>query len=440
MLNSERLTRRTFLRGTGTTLALPILEAMCPRTAGADDIVKSPPRLGFFYFGTGMNMRAFTPVDDGKHFTPSRVLQPLMKFRNDLTVLSGTYLRYGGSHTGDYTFLTGTKAHTAQGIRNTISADQLAAAHLGRETRFPSLQLSISRGTGLGGSMKTLSWNARGMPLPAESDPSVLFSRLFLNEAEGAREKQRTLRRQGSILDSLKDQAARLNRQISKSDRKRIDQYLTSVREVEQQLQRNILWSDRPKPTVDGTTRSKYRRPFDPEQTRDFHYETYSRLMYELIALAWQTDSTRVISYVVRQELRGGVYPEFGVSKGYHELSHHNNDPRSLDELARVDVLYMRQWAQFLEMLQSIKEPDGRTLLDRSLLGFSSGMGFNHSPDRLPTVLCGGRALGVAHQGHLRLPERTPLSNLWRTMLDRAGVPVNDAFQDSQGSIRELLA
>lgn len=341
-MGNNRLPRRTILRGAGATIVLPLLEATIPRIAKGESSVKPPARVGMFYFGTGMNMREFTPVDEGKDFTLSRILQPLDDFRDDMTVLSGTSLRHGGGHQGDYTFLTGTKAHTPEGIRNTISADQFAALQLGRETRFPSLQLSISRGTGLGGSMKTLSWNAQGIPLPAESDPSLIFSRLFSrDDADTRQTSARTFRRRGSILDALRDQASQLERQVSSSDRQRIEQYLTSVRDVERQLQRDIEWSERPKPTVDSDTRSRYQQSIDPERSRDFHYDTYGRLMYDLIALAWQTDSTRVVTYVVRQELTGGVYPEFGVSKGYHELSHHNNDPRNLDELARVDMLYM---------------------------------------------------------------------------------------------------
>ncbi|MCA8989319.1 MAG: DUF1552 domain-containing protein, partial [Planctomycetaceae bacterium] len=329
---------------------------------------------------------------------------------------------------------------TPQGIRNTLSADQLAASQLGRTTRFPSLQFSISRGTGLGGSMKTLAWNANGAPLPAESDPSRIFAQLFGGEnSDVTQDHQPRFRRRGSILDAISNQATRLADRVSSSDRQRIDQYLTSVREVEQSLQRDIDWSQRPVPNVDDDTRKRYQDSIDPENSRDFHYESYAKLMYDLIALAWQTDSTRVITYVVRQELTGGVYPEFGVSKGYHELSHHNNDLRNLDELARVDALYMKQWAGFLQRLKEIEEPDSRSLLDRTVIGFSSGMGFNHSRDHLPTVICGGRALGIQHQGHLKLPNQTPLSNLWRTMLDRAGVEVGDTFQDSTGLIEELI-
>jgi hypothetical protein len=438
--------RRTMLRGAGVAVALPLLEAMLPiRQATAQSALApsrslAPPRLAICYFGTGMNMNEFTPADDGPEFTPSKILQPLAGFRRDMTVLTGTWLRYGGAHTGDYTFLTGAKAHTSHGITNSLSADQLAAEHIGRETRFPSLQFSVSRGTGFGGSMKTLAWNRSGTPLASESDPRAIFDRLFRTDGPAERtQQQRAIARRASILDAIADQSRRLERRVGRDDRRQIDHFLTSVRAVEKQLERDIDWAERPRPEIAPDRASAFARSLDPETTRDFHYATYSPLMYDLIALAFQTDSTRIISYVVRQELRGGVYPEFGVSKGYHELSHHNHDPRNLDELARVDMIYMQHFAHLLERLKATPQVDGTTLLDQTLVAFSSGMGMDHSPDRLPTAVFGGRALGMAHQGHLRLPERTPLSALWQTLLDRIGVPVGKDFQDSPGPISQVI-
>lgn len=438
--------RRTLLRGAGVAVSLPLLEAMLPSgprgARGAEDDQRGiPPRLAILYFGTGMNVQQFTPAGDGPRFSLSPILQPLEAFRDDMTVLSGTWLRHGGAHAGDYTFLTGAKAHTAQGIQNTVSADQVAAEQIGRATRFPSLQFSVSRGTGFGGSMKTLSWNRSGAPLAAESDPRIVFNRLFRagDEAQTS-QQQRSFARRGSILDALGEQTRRLQRRVSQDDRRRIDDFLTSVRDVETQLQRDIEWSERPKPEIAPQRAASFARPYDPESTRDFHYATYSRLMYDLMALAFETDSTRIITYVVRQELRGGVYPEFGVSKGYHELSHHNHDPKNLSELARVDTIYMRHFACLLERLRSVRQFDGSALLDHSLLAFSSGMGIDHSPDRLPTAVFGGRARGLSHHGHLRLPERTPLARVWHTLLDRSGVSVGAEFQDSSGAIDQLIA
>jgi len=162
--------------------------------------------------------------------------------------------------------------------------------------------------------------------------------------------------------------------------------------------------------------------------------------MYDLIALAFQSDSTRVLTYVVRQESTGGVFDEFGVDKGYHSLSHHGNDPRNLEQLAKVDTIYMEYWARLLDRLESLKEVDGSSLLDHTMLAFSSGMGIGHSKDRLPTALFGGGALGIAHQGHLKLPEKSPLSRVWQTMAARMGANDGGPFQDSPGIIEELQA
>lgn len=436
-LRPVRLARRTFLRGTGVAVALPCLEAMASTARGAAPAVP-PARMAMFYFGTGMNMRQFTPEDDGPDYTASRILRPLDPHRGHYTVLSNTYLSEGGGHDGAYPFSTS----TARGEKQQISPDQLAARAIGGDTRFGSLQLSVDRGTNYGAqALATISWNEQGVPLAAENDPKVVFDRLFRADGPDQRAQQAgNFRRRGSILDLVRDDARQLNARLGQADRQQLDQYFTSVRELEQQLGRRMDWADRPKPVpqLDGL-HGDYESPMPgPEGNGDYLYDDYARMMYDLIALALQTDSTRVVTYVVRKELAGGVYPEFNVSKGYHALSHHGNDPQNLEELARVDEIYMTHWAGFLERLRSIREGDG-TLLDRTLLGLSSGMGFEHSKDNLPTIVCGGTGLGIRHQGHLRLAEATPLSSLWHTMLDRVGVAVPDSFQDSRGVIRPLL-
>lgn len=443
---NRTLSRRTVLKAAGATIALPFLEAMLPAralaaTAGGTSGI--PARCAFFYFGTGMNMREFEPKDFGRQFTFPRILKPLEAFRDDLTVFSGTWLQHGGGHNGDYTFTTGVDAFANGGqIRNSVSADQVIAEAVGAETRFPSLQLSIKRGTGFGGNLCTLSWSRNGVPLAAENDPGIVFNRLFAaDNAEQKASRKGEFRRKGSILDQVLGQARALETKISTPDKAKLDEYLTSVREVEQQLQREIDWSVRPKPEPEALPNmGDFKVPATEEEAKPFSYARYSKLMYDLVALAFQTDSSRVITYVVRQESSGGVFDEFGVDKGYHALSHHGNDPRNLDQLAKVDTIYMEYWAHLLNRLASIREVDGSRLLDHSLLAFSSGMGIGHSKDRLPTALFGGKALGVQHQGHLALPERTPLSAIWQTMADRMGVPVEEPFQDSPGIIRELVS
>jgi hypothetical protein len=432
-----RLSRRRLLRGAGALVALPYLEAMLPSTALAAPSPAILPRMGMFYFGTGMNMRQFEPQDDGPGFTMPRILKPLEALRGDFTVFSGTWLEHGGGHNGAYPFSTS----IAKGAKQGLSPDQIAANRIGGATRFPSLVMSVDRGTNYGSqALATISWNEQGVPIPAENDPKVLFDRLFRpdTKAEAAR-RDDDFRRRQSVLDIVRDDARRMQRKLGKADRQQLDQYFNSVRQLEKQLARRIDWADRPKPTPDTKGTGDYGESLTPEGSGDFSYDTYARLMYDLIALAFQTDSTRVVTYVVRKELSGGVYPEFGVSKGYHSLTHHGNDPKNLEELAKVDTIYMSHWAYFLNRLKSIQEGE-HTLLDAVMLGFSSGMGIGHSKDRLPTVLSGGKALGIQHQGHLRLPERTPISAMWHTILDRMGLQVEGRFQDSPGPIKQVLS
>jgi hypothetical protein len=434
------LSRRQILRGAGALMALPYLESMMASSAFALPQPTAPARMGMFYFGTGMNMRQFTPADEGKDFTFSRILKPLEPHRGQFTVLSNTYLEKGGGHDGAYPFSTG----IAKDQKQSISPDQIAAESLGKDTRYGSLQMSVKRGTSYGEQpLATIAWNQQGVPLAAENDPHVLFSRLFKPDSADAKSLQSTeFRRRRSVLDLVRDDAKRLEGRVGATDRQRLDQYFNSVRELEKQLERRIAWADKPKPQpkADTVRTEGYAHSMvpEPEGVPGFFYDDYAKLMYDLIALSFQTDSTRVVTYVVRTELAGGVYPEFGVSKGYHALTHHSNDPQNLEELAKVDTIYMGHWAYFLNRLREIREGD-QTLLDRTVLGFSSGMGIGHSKDLLPTVISGGAGLGVQHQGHLNLPTAAPLASVWHTMLDRVGVKVAGQFQDSKGPIKQLI-
>ncbi|WP_166819686.1 DUF1552 domain-containing protein [Thalassoroseus pseudoceratinae] len=435
-LNAKPIDRRTFLRGTGACLALPWLEAMMPRGAFAASSPEVVPRMGMFYFGTGMNMRQFYPEGFGPDAKMSRILKPMENHRGNFTVLSNTWLNEGGGHDGAYPFATS----IARGEKQTISPDQLAAEIHGKHTRFPSLQFSVKRGTGFGSQvLATISWNRQGVPLAAENDPQTIFNRLFKPNSEEQQARQGDeFRQRGSVLDAILTDAKQLEGKLGQADRRQLDQYFNSIREVEQTLKREIDWADRPKPTPNLKGYGDYENAPTPEGNGKFVYDTYAKLMYDLIALAFQTDSTRVISYVVRTELAGGVYPEFGVSKGYHELTHHGNDPKNLEELAKVDTIYMKHWSYFLDRLASIQDGDG-SLLDHTMLGFSSGMGIGHSKDLLPTVLSGGGRLGINHQTHLELKEQTPLASVWHTMIDKMGVPTETKYQDSTGVIGELV-
>ena len=433
-----RMGRRDFLRGAGVCLALPWLEIMEPLGARADAQanLKPTPRMGMFYFGTGMNMRQFYPEGFGKEAKLSRILSPLEENRDQFTALSGTWLENGGGHDGAYPFATGIE----RGRKQIASPDQLVAEVHGKQTRFPSLQLSVKQGTGYGSqALATISWNRQGVPLAAENDPEALFNRLFKsNNPDELAQQKKEFRRRNSVLDAVLVNARQMKNNLSVGDQDRMEQYFQSIREVELALEREIDWADRPKPKPNVIGVGSFENAPTPEGNGKFIYDRYAKLMYDLIALAFQTDSTRVISYVVRTELAGGVYPEFGVSKGYHELSHHGNDPRNLEDLAKVDTIYMGHWNYFLNRLKSIPDRDG-TLLDHTILGFSSGMGIGHSKDNLPTVISGGAGLGIRHKTHLQLPDKTPISSMWQTMTERMGLEISGPFQDSQGAISQLM-
>lgn len=430
-----RLSRRAFLRGTGVAIALPYLEAMSKTSVLAASSATPPARMGIFYFGTGMNTRQFFPKDEGPDFTATRILKPLDSLRGEFTVLSNTWLEKGGGHDGAYPFTTS----IAKGEKQQISPDQIAAEVLGKETRFASLQLSVDRGTNFGSqALATISWNRQGIPLAAENDPQAIFDQLFRPDDEKAKAARETgFRRRGSVLDLVRSDAKRMEQDLGKTDREQLAQYLNSVRELEKQLEKRIAWANKPKPEPNLPNLKDYGKAVRPEGNGNFFYDDFAKMMYDLIVLAFQTDSTRAVSYVVRKELAGGVYPEFGVSKDYHSLTHHGEDPQNLEELAKVDTIYMAHWAYFLNRLKSVKEGEG-TLLDRTVLGLSSGMGMGHSKDALPTLVSGGRGLGMKHCGHVALKDRTPLASVWHTMLDRVGVPVPAGFQDSTGTIKEL--
>jgi hypothetical protein len=353
------------------------------------------------------------------------------------------FLEFGGGHEGDHTFLTGTDAifrpRSGKEYKNAISCDQVAARALGAATRFPSLELSEQRGTGFGTlGLCTLAWSAEGVPLAAECDPHAVFERLFgADGPDQKRENERRARQRKSVLDGMREAAKALERQLGRADRGRLEQYFTSLREVEKQMEREAAWAKTPKrrPALPPREVAEYGVSMRLD-TPNFDYRTYARLMYDLVALAWQTDSTRVVTYVVRREALT-QYPGIQATTDYHSLTHHAGDAKKLDELAAVDSIYLEQLAAFLARLASIDEGDG-TLLDRCLVGVSSGMGMGHSRNQIPTLLAGGAKLGVRHRGFVRYEADTPLANLWTTMLERAGVPPREPLRGATGPLREL--
>lgn len=441
------LPRRTLLKGAGISLALPWLEAMSPRsrsmvTAGSIDPTETPRRAVFCFFGLGINGRDFTPADTGPDYTLSPILKPLEALRRDFTVISGLKLTYSGGHVGDRTFLTGTNTRGA-GAKLRVSCDQELAQAIGRQTRFPSLSLGIKRGTGFGGNQdQTLSWTPSGTPIPSENRPHVLFDQLFRPDtADTLNAREAEFIRRASVLDSLRDEARRLSGSLGLDDRRKLDEYLTGIRDLERRMQDEKDWLRKPKPNVAALEFGK-EQGLDPDKS-GLEYRRYQRLMYDVIALALQSDSTRVIAYLARMDGQDGTgsWRDLGNPYNYHEMTHHGEDPDKLKWFTQADIWYMEDWAYFLGKLKSIREGDG-TLLDHTLVAYgSSGGAINaHHNHHLPTMLAGGARLGIKHQGHI-VKEDVRLGNLWCTIFDRMQVPLPANFQggEADGLITELV-
>ncbi len=439
VLRHTPIPRRTFLKGAGVAVALPWLDAMRVR---GDAPAAAPRRAVFCFFGLGLNGRDFTPATAGRDYAATTILKPLDKLRDDFTVVSGLRLTHSGGHVGDRTFLTGTNTHGA-GVKFRVSCDQELAKAVGRQTRFPSLTLGIKRGTGFGGNQdQTLSWSESGTPIPSENRPHVLFDQLFRPDtADTLKQRETEFVRRASILDSLRAEAKRLEGALGAADKQKLDEYLTGIRDLERRMQDEKAWLRRPKPKVEELVFGK-EQALDPDKA-GLEYRRYQRLMFDVIALALQTDSTRVVSYMARMDGQDGTgaWRDMGNPYNYHEMTHHGEDPDKLKWFTQADVWYMEEWAYFLAKLKGIKEAGG-SLLDHTLVAYgSSGGSINaHQNHDLPTMLAGGAKLGVKHQGHL-VKKDVRLGNLWATVFDRMGVQLPRDFQggEADGLIKELV-
>jgi len=451
ILKKQILSRRTFLRGAGVTLALPWLECMSPlsrslATAGGMGASERPKRAVFCMWGMGVNGRDFTPSTYGPHWEETPILKPLSHLRDDFTLISGLKLTHSGGHSGDRTFLTGTNTHNA-GAKLRVSCDQELAAAIGQDTRFRSLVLGINRGTGFGSGTidNTLSWTPSGTPIPAENRPHVLFERLFRTQSpeEIALERSQAAKT-SSVLDVVRDEAKALHGFLGKNDQQKLEEYFTSIRNVEKQMENDLAWIDVPRPEVESPNFDAV-QSLDPQGARatEFDYEPYARLMFDVITLALQTDSTRVISYMARKDLSDGTHTFRSRSTpyNYHEMTHHGEDPSKLKWLTQVDTWYSEQWAYFVEKLKNIQEGNS-TLLDHTLLvwGSTGGTLNAHNNTNLPTMLFGGKELGVRHAGHVRHQDML-LGNMWQSMFGLLGVPVPEDFQggEANGVIPEIM-
>jgi hypothetical protein len=381
------LNRRHVLRGLGVSIALPMLNCMRPLLAAP--AAPKAKRSVFVYLPNGVNTLDYQILEAGSGYRFSRGLKPLERHRANITPISGLHHPNGLGHHHDCQSIWLTGAEIGQGKRNSISLDQLIAAKLAAHTRFASLELSD---TG-----RSLAFTGGGIGLPAETKPRDVFRRLFEAPDGGVGKERETLRRRGSVLDVVLDEARKLDRKIGSEDRGRLDQYLTSVREVEVRTARADGWLDVPRPRVPDAVRRHLSR--DVPQTKP---SDYFRTFYDLMILALQTDTTRVITFSSGDEGKGLPIPELGINQTRHALSHHNGDPDQLNRLTQSDAFNFEQFGYFLDRLAETRDGD-TPLLDLTVALYGSGMAYGHSHGNanLPTIVAGGRALGLKHGSHI---------------------------------------
>ena len=407
------MNRRTFLRGTGVCLALPVLEAMRPALALAGAPTK-PRRMVCIETNMGIMPQFFFPERAGREFALSPYLEKLAAHRQQLTVFSGvSHPGVTGGHAAERCFLTGTPHPERGGFRNWVSLDQFAAEQIGNQTRYPSLVLAMSN------EGSTLSYTRSGAPIPSERSPKKLFQKLFVQgKPEEIAGNVEALRQGRSMLDFVGEQSKRLNRMLSKGDQQRMDQYFTSVRELEQRLHSSEEWEHKPKPVVTA------KPPDDIDDAREFVAKT--RLMFDVMKLALETDSTRIISLFIDTTV-------------IHNITHHGNRPEAVAELRAKEEAQFAALGDFLTALSSTKE-EGESLLDRSMVLYGTCMGSanSHSNVNLPMLIAGG---GFKHGQHLAFDtvNNYPVANLHLSMLHRLGIEAN-SFSTSKGTMRGLEA
>jgi Protein of unknown function (DUF1552) len=448
MSHRGRLSRRTVLRGLGISIALPFLDAMLPSpliSAGAEEM--SPPlRAAFLYVPNGVHMPAWTPRSLGSAFELPPILEPLGPVKDDILVLSGLTLnpaRALGDGGGDHaramaSFLTGRHPRKTDGadLRAGVSVDQMAAAQIGQKTRFPSLEIGCEGGKNAGecdhgyscAYQSNLSWRSETTPVAKQINPRLVFDRLFGGSAStaGGEDGAKSDRRNKSILDFIGDDARQLSQRLGTADRRKLDEYLTGVRELEQRI-------TRARPVVDLGV-AKYPRPLGIPAD----YQEHLRLMGDLLVLAFQCDLTRIITFVFANDGSNRSYRNVGVADGHHDLSHHGGESGKQAKIQKINQFHAAQLALVLEKLKSIPEGNG-TLLDHCMIVYGSGIsdGNAHLHDDLPILLAGNGNGTIKSGRHVRVPKETPLTNLYVSMLDRMGVKL-DGFGDSTGRLTAI--
>ena len=420
----KHLSRRHFITGSGVAVSLPMLSAMTPAFSAAK---KAPLRFVAMNAGLGFHSPNFIPQSEGLDYEAPQYLRKLAKHRKDFTIFSGlSHPNSNGSngHASELTWLTSAPRPGLAGFRNTISLDQLIARHVGAVTRFPSLTVGTNG--------QSLSWTSNGVQIPSQSHPTKLFRQLFVNGFEADVGKEiKELERGRSILDTVLAEARKLNSQLGPRDQEKLDEYLTSVRELEVRLQQNKQWARRPKPKVDLS---------EPKEVSDRNdILAKQRLMYDLILLALQTDSTRVIAFSL-----GGMnaVPSNipGVNTDWHNLSHHGKEESKIEELSKIEAAEFQVFSEFLTKLKGVQESDGH-LLDHTAILFGSNLGnaSSHSWRNLPILLAGG---GYKHGHHVahNSENNTPLANLFVPLAQRMGLDINSFGSSTHSGLRGLQA
>ncbi len=437
---SWHLSRRTFLQGSGVAMALPFLDSM----ADAADAQDLPRRFCSVYFPFGVSLPPekhehaewnWFPEGGGRDFRFRNVLRSLEPLKQDVTVLGGishpSGHKMGGHDTGDI-FLTGARFHGSD-FSNSISLDQFAALEIGNQTRFPSMVLSSDGGVGEPTRSTTLSFSREGRPVPALASPKQVFSRLFGDGDNNTAAEQRQLENSGSILDLVLENARSLKNRLGRQDQNKFDEYLSSVRDIEQRVQRSQHWLDIPKPDVPAGA-------VNIEVSQDAPRE-YLQSMYDLMFLAFQTDSTRLATYMIGQVAGAttiaNAFPAcIGLQGNWHGLAHGAGKKGGYERLGRFDQFLSEQLAAFLEKLAATPEGDG-TMLDRTIVLYGSSNSRTHNNRNYPLILAGGKGLGLKQGQYLRYKDDVPLTNLFVTILHRLGIE-SPSFADSSGELTDV--
>lgn len=443
-MSKWNLPRRTFLRGAGLMMGLPLLQAMTPTVRAA--AASHPNRMAFVFFPNGAIMPSWTPSGEGHDYTLSETLSALEDFKDDINVITGLAQDMGRAHgdgAGDHarcasTYLTG--AHpvktSGENIKVGMSVDQVAANEIGKLTKLPSIELGIERGRNAGNCdsgyscaySTNISWKTASTPMAKETNPRSVFERLFGNGEPASEETQRRQFYRKSILDMVAADAAKLQKQLGKTDQRKMDEYFTSVRELEQRIERNEKLASTERPQLE-LPRSA------PAELAD-----HIRLMYDLQVLAFQTDTTRISSFMLGNAGSNRAYKMVNVSEGHHQLSHHRNKEDLMKKIQRIDRFLAEQFAYFLEKLRSVSEGEG-TLLDNCMVMYGSGLSDanRHHHHNLPIVLAGGGGGTINTGKHLAFSSEIPLNNLFLSLLDRMDAKV-DKLGDSSGRLTALDA